>query len=262
MPDTRAPGTPAFAACCGDPEIALSAAMMPGRSLRTIRSDSLFGEVSARLPLFEGLPPDTLQQLATAGFGRGFLTASLRARLRKAGYRDLGHLAQSSPEAISGIRKFGPVRVEAVRTFILNEIGRWLPGGRDVHAAGATGERRLGRLREMPVDRLFLGTDAIAALGLAGGTCADIAGQSRRDLLDTGAVMSSDVDRLVTMLARFLAVGSAPAPHSADATIDAPATEAEAIAARRAALRAQQDREWEEAAPVEDRRQGGTSRTA
>jgi hypothetical protein len=252
MAETRAPGTPAFAACCGDPEIALSAAMMPGRSLRTVRSDSLFGEVSARLPLFEGLPPDTLQQLATAGFGRGFLTASLRARLRKAGYRDLGHLAQSSPEAISGIRKFGPVRVEAVRTFILNEIGRWLPGGRDVHAAGATGERRLGRLREMPVDRLLLGTDAIAA----------IAGRSRRDLLDTGAVMSSDVDRLVTMLARFLAVGSAPAPRSADATIDAPATEAEAIAARRASLRAQQDREWEEAAPVEDRRQGGTSRTA
>ncbi|MFC6739615.1 hypothetical protein ACFQEW_11215 [Methylobacterium tardum] len=252
----------AFAACCGDPESALSAAMMPGRSLRTVRSDSLFDEVSARLPLFEALPPDTLQHLVTAGFGRGFLTASLRARLRKAGYRDLGHLAQSSPEAISGIRKFGPVRVAAVRTFILNEIARWLPGARDVHTEGATGTRRLGRLRDIPVERLPLGADAIAALGLAGGTCADLADRSRRDLLGTGAVMSGDVDRLVATLARFLAVAGAPAPRAADATMDAPATDAEVVAARRAALRAQQDREWEEAAPAGDRRQGGTSRTA
>lgn len=215
-----------------------------------------------RLPLFEGLPPDTIQHLSTSGFGRGFLTASLRARLRKAGYRDLGHLAQSSPEAITRIRKFGPVRLEQVRTFLLNEIARWLPGARAVHTAGVTGERRLTRLRDMPVERLPLDTGALAALGCAGGTCADIAGRSRLELLGTGAVMAGDVDRIVTTLARFLAVDRAPAPLPADGTMDAPATETEVIAACRAALRAKQDLEWEEAAPAGSRRQGGTSRTA
>ncbi|MGU3330911.1 hypothetical protein ACLBXB_28935, partial [Methylobacterium mesophilicum] len=87
-----------------------------------------------RLPLFEGLSADNIQHLSALGFGRGFLTASLRARLRKAGFRDLSHLAQSSPDEIARVRKFGPVRVELIRTFILDEIAHWLPSARQTHA--------------------------------------------------------------------------------------------------------------------------------
>lgn len=242
---------PAMADRCGKPEIALLAAM-PGRSLRTTRFDSLFGEVCVRLPLFENLPPDVVQHLSLSGLGRGFLTASLRARLRKAGYRDLGHLAQMSPEAIASIRKFGPVRVELVGIFILAEIARWLPGAREVHTAAATGERRLGRLRDMPIEILPLGADEIAALGFAGCSCADIAGRSRLELLDTGAVMSRDVDRIVTTLAHFLEGGRTTASYPVQVAVDASAMEAETITARRAALLAKQDREWEEAAPARD----------
>lgn len=243
---------------CEASEIALSAAIMPGQSPRTVRFDSLFDEVNARLPLFEGLTPDAIEHLSASGFGRGFLTASLRARLRKAGYGDLGYLAQSSPEAIARIRKFGPVRVALVRAFILNELGRWLPGAREVHTAGATRERRLGQLRAMPVERLPLDADGIAALGCAGETCAEIADRSRLDLLRVGAVTASDVDRLTTTLARLLAAGRTPAPSP----VEASAMEAEAVAASRAALLAKQDREWEEAAPARGRCRTVTSRTA
>ena len=231
--------------------------MIPGQSQRAVRSDSLFDEVSARLPLFEGLTPDTIQQLSASGFGRGFLTASLRARLRKAGYGDLGHLAQSAPEAIARIRKFGPVRVALVRAFILNELGRWLPGAREAHTAGATRERRLGRLRALSVERLPLDADDIAALGCAGATCAEIADRSRLDLLRTGAVTAGDMDRLITTLVCLLAVGRTPAP----VPVDGSALEAEAVAAGRAAQLASQDREWEEAAPAGGRCRTGTSRT-
>ncbi|MGH1571098.1 hypothetical protein ACRAWG_10890 [Methylobacterium sp. P31] len=215
-----------------------------------------------RLPLFEDLPPDAIQHLSASGFGRGFLTASLRARLRKAGYRDLGHLAQTSPEAIARIRKFGPVRVELARTFILNEIARWLPRAREVHTVGATGERRLGRLRGMPVERLPFRAGEIAALGIAGGSCADVADRSRHELLGTGVVKSSDVDRIITTLARFLAEDRTTAPLAVEVATDAPESETEALAARRAALLAKQDREWEEAAPVRDRHRSSMSRTA
>ncbi|MCJ2089740.1 hypothetical protein MKK88_27685 [Methylobacterium sp. E-005] len=235
---------------CGNPEHALSTVAMPARSRRTTTSGSLFGEVSERLPLFEPLPPDVLHALTTSGLGRGCLTASLRARLRKAGYRDLGHLAQTSPEAIASIRKFGPVRTDYVRTFILAEIARWLPGARETHAAGATGARRLERLRDWPVEQLPLDADAIAALGLAGCSCADMAGQSRFELLGTGVVLSGDVDRVVTTLARFLGGGGMAASLPTQGAIDAPASETEAIAARRAAQLATQDREWEDAAPA------------
>lgn len=237
---------------CGALEIALSATAMPGRSRRTTRSDSLFGEISARLPLFEDLPPDALQLLSASGLGRGFLTASLRARLRKAGYRDLGLLAESSPDAIASIRKFGPVRVERVRTFILAELARWVPGARDMHTAEATGERRLGRLRHMLVERLPLHADDIAALGFAGGSCADLAGRSRLELIGTGIVMSSDVDRIITTIARALEGDRPIASLPLQAPLDAPAAEPETLAARRAALLAEQDREWEEAAPAQD----------
>ncbi|MCJ2065224.1 hypothetical protein MKK63_21260 [Methylobacterium sp. J-088] len=223
---------------------------MPGRFPRTVTSDSLFDEISGRLPLFDDLPPDVIERLSASGFGRGFLTASLRARLRKAGYRDLGHLAQTSPDAIASIRKFGPIRVERVRTFLLHESARWLPGAREVHTPAATGARRLGRLADMPVEHLPLDADAIAALGLAGGSCAEMAGRSRLALLVTGAVMPHDVDRIVTTLARVLGGGRTDAARSAQAAMDAPPTEPEASAAHRAALLAKQDREWEEAAPA------------
>lgn len=252
MAGKRTPRTQAMTRRCRKPEIALTASAMPGRSHRTIGSIGLFGEVSARLPFFEDLPPDTLQCLSASGFGRGFLTVSLRARLRKAGYRDLGQLAQTSPAAIASIRKFGPVRVELVQTLILREIARWLPDARDVHTDGATRERRFGRLRDLPVERLSLTTDQIVALGCTGWSCADVAGRSRFELLGTGAVMSCDVDRIVVMLVEFLE-GHRPTPFlSAQIKGDTSPSETETNAARRAALLAIQDREWEEAAPPRD----------
>lgn len=225
---------------------------MHGRSLRSIKFDSLFDEVSVRLPLFEDLPPDAIQHLSTSGFGRGFLTVSLRARLRRAGYRDLGQLAQTSPGAIANIRKFGPVRVHLVRTLILAEIARWLPGAREMHASGATDERRLGRLRDMPVESLPLAANEIAALGCAGCTCADLAGRSRVELLRTGTVIARDVDRIITTLAHLLGGSRTSASLSVRVAGDAPATETETIACHRAALLAKQDREWDEAAPARD----------
>lgn len=219
---------------------------MPGRSPRAPKSDSLFGEVSLRLPLFERLPSDAIQHLSALGFGRGFLTASLRARLRKAGYRDLGHLAQTSPEAITRVRKFGPIRVDSMRTFILNEIARRLPGARDVHAVEATRERRLGRLCDRSVDSLPFHAGEIAALGIAGGSCADIAARSRLDLLGTGILMPSDVDRIVTALARALFDEGQTDPRSAEVAVDASTMETKSVAAARLA---ELDREWEDAAP-------------
>lgn len=225
---------------------------MPGRSHRTTGSQTLLGQVIERLPFFEDLPANTLQCLAASGFGRGFLTVSLRARLRNAGYRDLSHLARTSPAAIASIRKFGPVRVELVRAFILTEIARWLPGARDVHTDGATQERRLARLRDLPVERLPLTADQIVALGCTGWSCADMAGRSRVELLDTGVVMSCDVDRIVATLAGLIG-GDGTTPSLAAQTIeDTPPPEGETNAARRAALLAMQDREWEEAAPPDD----------
>jgi len=228
---------------------------MPGRTLSTVWSDSLFADVSAQLPLFEDLPPDTIDRLSASGFGRGLLTASLRARLRKAGYRDLGHLAQSAPEAIARIRKFGPIRVDRVRTFILDEIARWLPEGRARHGTEATGARRLGRLRAIPVGRLPLEADQIAALRLGGESCAALAIRSRRELLGSGFVTSSDLDRIVATLATIL---RPPAPPSAEVARDAPESDGEALAARRAARLAEQDREWDEAAPAGGRDRAGT----
>ena len=230
--------------------------MMPGRSPRSAPPDGLLAEVSGALPLFEDLPRGAIQHLCEIGFGRGFLTASLRARLRRAGFRDLGHLAESSPDTIAGVRKFGPVRVERIQAFIVEEIARRLPGGRAMHAAEATRARRLCRLRAVPVERLLLEDGVIAALGLAGGSCADLAGRSRRELLGTGLVTSADVDRIVATLVGILEAGRAITPPPAASAAEAPEKTPEA---RRAALLAEQDREWEEAAPPADRRRGGKS---
>ena len=225
--------------------------MLP-RSRRTVRSDCLLAEVCARLPLFDGLTPDTIEHLTASGFGRGFLTASLRARLRKAGFQDLGHLAQSPPDAITRVRKFGPVRLERVRSFILDAVARRLPDARALHAADATRERRLGRLRAMPAGRLPLDPGALAALGREGGTCAEIADRSRRDLLDGGAT-PGEVDRIVTALAGILGGGGIVAPRAREAGPGAAVPDAGADADRRAALMAERDREWAAAAPAGER---------
>ncbi|MCJ2118492.1 hypothetical protein MKK65_18300 [Methylobacterium sp. J-001] len=251
---------PAATAHCVHPQTAVCATAMPRRSTRTIRYDSLFDEVSLRLPLFEGLSGDNIQHLSALGFGRGFLTASLRARLRKAGFRDLSHLAQSSPEEIARIRKFGPVRVELIRTFILDEIAHWLPSARQTHAVAATRERRLELLRETQIKRLALDADKIAALGFAGSSCADMAGRSRLNLLGTGLVTPIDVDCFVMTLARFLGACRTSARYPGDGAREALSAEMETTEVRRAALLADQDREWEEAAPARDWRRIGIVR--
>jgi hypothetical protein len=202
-----------------------------------------------RLPLFGDLPGNTILRLSASGYGRGFLTASLRARLRKAGFRDLGHLAQSSPDAIAKVRKFGAIRVAAVRTYILEEIARWMPCAREMHAPEATKDRRLARLRYVPVERLPLNKDKIATLGFDGGTCADLAGRSRLELLRAGVVASSDLDRIVATLASLLEGGGPIVRPAMGEAIEALVADAEEVAARRSTLLAEQDREWEEAAP-------------
>lgn len=229
---------------------------MPDRSSRSVWSDSLIAEVNVRLPLFDDLSPDAIERLSAQGFGRGLLTASLRARLRKAEFLDLGHLAQSSPVSIAKTRKFGPVRVERVRSFIFDELARWLPQARVMHTSEATRERRLDRLREMPAGRLPLGGHQITALRFEEASCADIAGCSRLTLLRTGIVSSSDVDQVVATLTHLARGGDPLTPRSSGEVRAAPAGGAEAGAARRAALLAEQDREWEDAAPTDTRRRG------
>ncbi|MGU3467678.1 hypothetical protein ACLBXO_22785 [Methylobacterium sp. C33D] len=210
-------------------------------------------EVGARLPLFDDLSHDALQRLSAEGFGRGLLTASLRARLRKAGFPDLGHLARSSPIAIAATRKFGPIRVERVRHFILDELARWLPDAREIHTAEATRERRLVRLRGLSAGCLPLGADQIAALRFEDGSCADMATCSRLGLLRTGTVTSGEVDHVVTALARLAGAADPIPSHPLDDAGAAPAGDAAAVAARRAALLAERDREWDEAAPTASR---------
>ena len=208
------------------------------------------------MPLFDDLPVGAIQHLSELGFGRGFLTASLRARLRKAGFRDLGHLAGSSPDAIARVRKFGPIRVAWIRAFILDAIARHSPGARAMHTPEATRARRLQQLRGAPVGRLLPEADWVAAFGVAGGSCADLAGRSRRELLGTGLLTPGDVDGIVTALAGLLEAGRAITPPPAAPATEAPA---EVLAAHRAAQLAERDREWEDAAPPTDRRRRGQS---
>lgn len=206
----------------------------------------LIVEVQAQLPLFDELSPDTIGQLAALGFSRGFLTASLRARLRKAGIRDFGHLAQSSPNVIVGIRKFGPARVALVRALLLEEIARLLPGARELHSSEATKTRRLARLRAMPVERLSLPDPVVSALGLVGASCAEAAARSRADINGPGLLWVSEVDRLVATLADLLGAGAPILRPTVEIGTEAGATEAEL----RSAQLAERDREWDEAAPV------------
>ena len=75
----------------------------------------LFDEVVVSLPLFDGLPQETADRLAAAGFGRGLLTATLRCRLRMGGFADMGVLAFVVPVDLMAVRKVKPVRPRAYR---------------------------------------------------------------------------------------------------------------------------------------------------
>ena len=104
--------------------------------------ETLFGEACARLPLFDGLSDEAIDRLAAGGFGRGLLTAALRARLRKAGLADMGALARATPAELMAVRKIGPVRVLTSRAHVLGELARRVPGARAAHGGEAT-DRRL-----------------------------------------------------------------------------------------------------------------------
>ncbi len=92
--------------------IALTAVAMPGRSYRIIGSHSLFDEVCARLPFFEGLPPSTLQCLSASGFGRGFL----RSRCEPVcGRLDIA-ISAIWPDVTGGDRQHQKIRTSPRRT--------------------------------------------------------------------------------------------------------------------------------------------------
>lgn len=197
----------------------------------------LFDEVSARLPLFDGLPGDAVERLAAGGFGRGLLTPSLRARLRKAGFADLRSLALAPPADLMAVRKIGSVRVATIRAHLLGELARMVPGARAEHDRDATDRRRWERLSAMPGERF----------GWAGATCADIALRPRAEIGGELEIPAADLDRIVEALVLALLPDRAQAP-SAAAPDDEGAREARMARERAERLR-ERDREWDEAAP-------------
>lgn len=196
------------------------------------RLPTLFEAISARLPLFDGLPEGAVERLAADGYGRGLLTASLRARLRKAGFADRGALALASPADLMAVRKVGPVRVVAIRDHLLGELARLVSGARAEHDRDATDRRRLDRLRAMPGDRF----------GRAGETCADLALWRCADLRIELEIPATEIDRI----AEALALALRPEPPRPSSPVDVPGHEPERD---RAALLRERDREWDEAAP-------------
>ncbi|KQQ30926.1 hypothetical protein ASF53_17665 [Methylobacterium sp. Leaf123] len=193
---------------------------------------TLFDEVSTHLPLFDDLPEGAVERLAAVGYGRGLLTASLRAQLRKAGFADMAALALASPVELMAVRKIGPLRVTAIRVHLLGELARLVPGARADHDSEATDRRRLERLRAMPGGRF----------GWAGETCADLALRRCADIRAELDIPATDLDRIAAALARALLPERPRVP--------APAAAPEADAAReRAELLQEQDRQWEAAAP-------------
>jgi hypothetical protein len=221
------------------------------RPLRVGARPTLFDAVSACLPFFDDLPASVVARLAAGGYGRGLLTASLRARLRKAGFADMGALA--SPADLMAVRKVGPVRVDAIRVHLLGEIARLVPGARAVHDRNATDRRRMERLRAVPLERLALDAALVGRLGPAGTTCADLASRRRPEIGPDRASSAADLDRIVAALVRVLLPESPRVPPA-----DPEAAE-EALAAHdRAALLRDRDREWDEAAPAPPIRPGRT----
>lgn len=213
----------------------------------TTLTANLFDEVCARLPLFEDLPGDAPERLAAAGLGRGLLTASVRVRLRKAGFVDMAALALATPAELTKVRKIGPVRLDAIRAHVLDELARIYPDARAFHADDATAARRMDRLRMLPADRLSLTEAVLRASGCAGETCADVAMRRRSAWLKAGTVAATDLDGVVAALVAIL---SQDRPRIALKLADDPDAEDRLARERRAVAIRELDREWEEAAPT------------
>ncbi|TXN23200.1 hypothetical protein [Methylobacterium sp. WL9] len=211
----------------------------------TMPQPVLFDEACARLPLFENLPADAPERLAAAGLGRGLLTATVRGRLRKAGFTDMGRMALATPAELTTVRKIGPIRLAAIRAHILAELAKMFPDARTFHAAETTAARRIDRLRSLPAERLPLSAAARTALGCACVGSLALALRGRRDCLKTNAVTAGELDEVVTAFVHALSHGRprralGTSPPEGEPTKDA----AEALSARM--LR---EREWEAAAP-------------
>ncbi|GAA0255078.1 hypothetical protein LNAOJCKE_3466 [Methylorubrum aminovorans] len=209
---------------------------------------TLFDEASAHLPLFDDLSDATVDRLAVGGFGRGLLTASLRARLRKGGFAHMGALALATPAGLMALRKVGPVRVGAIRAHILDELARFLPDARAMHDRVTTDWRRLDRLRTVPVGALGLVPALIERFGSNGPGWADLAALRRIEVARTLGVSGAEVDGIVSALVRAVRPDprSMPSPRTlregdTPCGMDMGKTEAELLRER--------DREWDEAAP-------------
>lgn len=209
---------------------------------------TLFDEVGARLPLFDDVPDGVIERLSLDGFGRGLLTASLRTRLRKGGFSDMGALALASPADLMAVRKIGPLRVDAIRTHLLGEFARRVPSARADHGRDATDRRRLDRLHTVLPSELGLDAVLVDALGPFAGTCADLALRRRAEIALPFGRPAADVDRIVAALIRILSPERKPAPAAAAPPEDE-AERAAKEARERADRQRDRDREWEEAAP-------------
>lgn len=209
---------------------------------------TLFDQVIARLPLFDDLPEEAVDRLTVSGFGRGLLTAAIRARLRKAGFADMGMLALATPIDLMAVRKIGPVRVDAIRVHVLGELARFIPGVRAAHDKDATDRRRLDRLRALPVGWPPLDGALTERFGTAGLTWADLALMRHKEAAQVLGISTADLDGIASALVRTLVPDTprampAAALHGDDAAQDARATRAYTELLR------ERDREWDEAAP-------------
>lgn len=218
---------------------------------------TLFDEVRTRLPLFDDLPDGVIEGLSADGFGRGLLTASLRARLRKAGFADMGALALASPVNLTAVRKIGPLRIDAIRTHLLGELARRIPVARADHDSEATDRRRLNRLRTVPTTGLALDAALAEALGRVCETGADLALRRRTEIALPPGRPPADFDRIVAALSLVLWPGRQRETSATSAAEDE-AERANREATARAQRQRDQDREWEEAAPTRRARSGGT----
>ena len=211
--------------------------------------ETLFGDASARLPLFDDLSDEAIDRLAAGGFGRGLLTAALRARLRKAGFTDMGALARATPAELMAVRKIGPVRVLTIRAHVLGELARLVPGARAAHDGDATDRRRLDRLRGLPAGPLPLVGIVAERFGPAGPTWADLVSMRRAEAIQALGIAAADLDAIVSAL--VLTLLPAPPRTLPVAAMREEDTAPETKAGRvHAELQLARDREWEEAAPV------------
>ena len=211
--------------------------------------ETLFGEACARLPLFDGLSDEAIDRLAAGGFGRGLLTAALRARLRKAGLADMGALARATPAELMAVRKIGPVRVLTIRAHVLGELARRVPGARAAHDGDATDRRRLDRLRALPAGPLPLVGTIAERFGPDGPTWADLASMRRAEAIRALGIAAADLDAIVSALVLTLLPDPPRSlPVAAMREEDtAPETRAGRVCVE---LQRARDQEWEAAAPA------------